>query len=301
MRLARFNGGRIGVVTDAGIVDITDLSGIDPKAWPPVGMVKTIARFDEIREAVREAASIRSAISLDTVRLDSPLVWPNKIVAFPANYDDHIEEMKSGKRVGLVSKSKAGGQGFFLKANSSLSGPADPIVLPPLAGREIHHECELAIIIGKGGRSIGRSEAAQHIFGYTCLIDMVVRGQEERVMRKSYDTFCPIGPWIVTADEIPDFTSIETSLHVNGTLRQTANTANLIVDIPEMIAMTSAVMTLEPGDIIATGTPAGVGPVSDGDIVSISIAGVGRMDLPVRAGKTGDHSVWSAPKQSTTP
>lgn len=299
MRLASFESGRIGVVTEAGLVDVTEAAGVDPAIWPPVSMVQTIARFDRLTDAIARTLAERPAVPLHSVRLDPPIRWPNKIVAYPANYDSHIAEMKTGVGVGLVSKAKASGQGFFLKANSSLSGPSDPIVLPPLAGREVHHECELAIVIGKGGRGISRRDAAAHIFGYTCLLDMVVRGQEERVMRKSYDSFCPIGPWIVTADEIADFADIATELRVNGVVRQSANTANLIVDIPEMIAMASAVMTLEPGDIIATGTPAGVGPVVDGDTVSIHIAGVGQMDLPVQMGTVGDHSVWSAEKQTT--
>jgi 2-keto-4-pentenoate hydratase/2-oxohepta-3-ene-1,7-dioic acid hydratase in catechol pathway len=299
MRLASFNGGRIGVVVDNNLVDVTDICGIDPGAWPPVGMVQVIARFDQFGAAFARAATERPAVPLAHVRLDAPIQWPNKIVAFPANYDAHIAEMKLPGGSGVISKARANGQGFFLKANSSLSGPADPIVLPPLAGREVHHECELAIIIGKRGRGIAREQSADHIFGFTCLLDMVVRGQEERVMRKSFDTFCPIGPWIVTADEIADTANIATTLTVNGQPRQSANTRDLIVDIPEMIAMASAVMTLEPGDIIATGTPAGVGPVVDGDIVEITINGVGSMALPVRLGTLGDHTVWSAPKQST--
>jgi 2-keto-4-pentenoate hydratase/2-oxohepta-3-ene-1,7-dioic acid hydratase in catechol pathway len=155
-------------------------------------------------------------------------------------------------------------------------------VLPNLPGREIHHECELGIVIGKGGRHIARADAYSHVFGYACLIDMVVRGTEERVMRKSYDTFCPFGPWIVTADEVPDPANLQARLWVNGVLKQDANTRDLIVDIPEMIAIASRVATLYPGDIIATGTPEGVGPVQRGDRVRIAIEQVGEMTLDVR-------------------
>ena len=102
----------------------------------------------------------------------------------------------------LVSGADATGQGFFLKANSSLSGPADPVRLPPIAGREVHHEGEIGIVIGRGGRNIATEQAAGHIFGYTCLLDMVIRGKEERVLRKSFDRFCPTGPWIVTSDSV---------------------------------------------------------------------------------------------------
>ncbi len=294
MKIVSFNGNRIGLVEKDRVIDVTEAAGIDPASWPPVGMVQTIARWEELRLAI-EARRGEAGIPLIDARLEAPVRWPNKLIAFPANYHDHIKEMKEN----VISKANAKGQGFFLKANSSISGPADPVVLPPIEGREIHHECELAIIIGKRGRGVSRQEARGMIFGFSCLLDMVVRGQEERVMRKSYDSFCPIGPWIVTPDEVPDMDNLEMRLWVNGEERQRASTRDLIVDIPEMIAMASAVCTLEPGDIIATGTPAGVGPVKDGDTLSIEIDHVGRMDLKVRTGTIGAHDVWSAPKIRT--
>jgi 2-keto-4-pentenoate hydratase/2-oxohepta-3-ene-1,7-dioic acid hydratase in catechol pathway len=291
MKLASFNDGRLGVIVDDAIVDITDLSGVAADFWPPVGMVRLISLLAEATSRVQDEIAARPSLPLNTVRLDAPIQWPNKVIAFPANYHAHIDEMKA---VGaLISKAPASGQGFFLKAGSSISGPSDPIVLPPIANREIHHEMELGIIIGRRGRGVAAAEAARHVFGFTCLLDMVVRGKEERVMRKSFDTFCPTGPWIVTADEVPDWSQIKLRLTVNGEERQAATTANLIVDIPDMIAMSSAVMTLEPGDIIASGTPAGVGPVRDGDVIEISIENVGSMRLDVKAGSVGDHPIWS--------
>jgi 2-keto-4-pentenoate hydratase/2-oxohepta-3-ene-1,7-dioic acid hydratase in catechol pathway len=298
MKLVTFDNGRIGVVSDGRLVDVSDLAAVVPGAWPPVGMVRFIAEFPALRPALADALRTRTSVALEEVRLEAPVQWPNKVIAFPANYHAHIEEMKHGAGSGVISTYKASGQGFFLKANSSLSGPADGIVLPPLDGREIHHECELGIIVGKRGRGIAREDFRDYVFGFTCLLDMVVRGKEERVMRKSYDTFCPTGPWITTADEIADFDAISMRLLVNGEERQSASTRNLIVDIAEMLAMTSAVMTLEPGDIIATGTPAGVGPVSEGDVLEIVIDGVGSMKLPVTRGTIGDHPVWNADKAS---
>ncbi len=296
MKLVTFNEQRLGVVTPGGVVDITNLSGVESGFWPPIGMVQLISRFEELQPAIRQAIEARKPLPMASVRLEAPLQWPNKVVAFPANYHDHIEEMKQGTGSGVISKFKASGQGFFLKSNSSLSGPSDDIILPPLEGREVHHECELGIIVGKRGRGIDRAHSHEYIFGFTCLLDMVVRGVEERVMRKSFDTFCPTGPWIVTRDEIGDMNNIRMSLTVNGEQRQSATTADLIVDIPEMLAMSSAVMTLQPGDIIATGTPAGVGPVVDGDVLQITIEGVGSMTLNVRRGDVGAHSVWNAAK-----
>ena len=298
MKLVTFDNGRIGVVSDGRLVDVSDLAAVVPGAWPPVGMVRFIAEFPALRPALADALRTRTSVALEEVRLEAPVRWPNKVIAFPANYHAHIEEMKDGAGSGVISTYKASGQGFFLKANSSLSGPADGIVLPPLDGREIHHECELGIIVGKRGRGIAREDFRDYVFGFTCLLDMVVRGKEERVMRKSYDTFCPTGPWITTADEIEDFNNIGMTLLVNGEERQSAVTRDLIVDIPDMLAMASAVMTLEPGDIIATGTPAGVGPVSEGDVLEIVIDGVGSMKLPVTRGTIGDHPVWNADKAS---
>lgn len=298
MKLVTFDNGRIGVVSDGRLVDVSDLAAVVPGAWPPVGMVRFIAEFPALRPALADALRTRASVALEEVRLEAPVQWPNKVIAFPANYHAHIEEMKHGAGSGVISTYKASGQGFFLKANSSLSGPADGIVLPPLDGREIHHECELGIIVGKRGRGIAREDFRDYVFGFTCLLDMVVRGKEERVMRKSYDTFCPTGPWITTADDIADFDAISMRLLVNGEERQSASTRNLIVDIAEMLAMASAVMTLEPGDIIATGTPAGVGPVSEGDVLEIVIDGVGSMKLPVTRGTIGDHPVWNADKAS---
>lgn len=286
MKLVSYDQGHVGVVTDAGIVDITDLTGIAAAFYPPVHMVRLIADWDA--DAVRAVVAHRTPVSASAVRLDPPIRWPNKVIAFPANYQAHIAEM--GDK--LISRTTAKGQGFFLKAGSSISGTSDPIRLPPIAGREVHHEGELGIIIGRGGRNIAASDAAGHIFGFTCLMDIVVRGQEERVMRKSFDTFCPTGPWVVTADEVPHWDDITLVLTVDGKERQRASTRDLIVGIGEMIAMASSVMTLEPGDIIASGTPSGVGPIVDGNIVALTIDHVGTLSVAVENDTTGNHSVW---------
>jgi 2-keto-4-pentenoate hydratase/2-oxohepta-3-ene-1,7-dioic acid hydratase in catechol pathway len=272
MKLFRFDGGRIGATIDGTSYDLTDALGIDTKLWPPVQMVQLIADFDARMRNVHKHPKAKK-IDLGGVRLEIPIEWPNKLLAYPVNYVKHGEEMKSDNRADL--------NGFFMKANSSLSGPNDPIVLPELPGREIHHECELGIVIGKKARNVPRDKAFEVIFGYACLIDMVVRGKEERVMRKSYDTFCPFGPWITTADEVKTPASLQAKLWVNGELRQDANTRDLIVDIPGMIELASRVATLYPGDIIATGTPEGVGPVKRGDKVRIAIEQVGEMTLAV--------------------
>ena len=273
MKLFRFDGGRIGLTEGDASYDVTDALGIDTAAWPPVQSVALIADFaNRTRGITRHPKAKR--VELAAVRLQTPIEWPNKLLAFPVNYVAHGAEMKSKNRADI--------NGFFLKANSSLSGPADPIVLPELPGREIHHECELGIVIGRQGKHIPRHDALAHVFGYACLIDVVVRGSEERVQRKSYDTFCPFGPWITTADEVGDPGNVQTRLWVNGELRQDANTRDLIVDVPGMVEWCSKVATLYPGDIIAAGTPAGVGPIRRGDRVRIAIERVGEMTLAVQ-------------------
>jgi 2-keto-4-pentenoate hydratase/2-oxohepta-3-ene-1,7-dioic acid hydratase in catechol pathway len=289
MKLVRFNQGRIGVTDGQRVVDVTALTHSEPQDWPPVGMNRLIQNFEQLRPELTAALNSQAGQALSAVRLETPLPWPNKLLAYPVNYHDHATEM--------ASRGLANIQGFFLKANSSLSGPSDPMELPMLPGREVHHECEIALIIGKEGRQISEENALDHLFGYACLLDMTVRGNEERVMRKSFDSFTPMGPWIVTADEVSDPFDINMRLWVNGELRQQANTRDLIVNIPRMIAIASSAATLYPGDIIASGTPAGVGPVVAGDVIHIEVGQVGEMHIPVVAGQRGQSIVFAKPYQ----
>lgn len=279
MRIARFNGGKIGVVIDQTLRDVTAAAGIDPSEWPPVGPVRLIAEFEDRRNLLLDAAERADPIPLADVRLDAPIPWPNKLIAIPVNYHAHAMEMSSP----AISKNG----GFFMLSNSSLSGAGEPIVLPDLPGRAVHHEAELAVIIGKGGRHIPRGQALSHVFGYACLLDITVRGKQERAIRKSYDTFTPMGPWLVTADEVGDPSDLQVTLRVNDHVRQDANTSKMILDVPEIIAMCSSVMTLMPGDIIATGTGEGVGPITVGSTVHLSISRVGTMNVAVEQGEGG--------------
>jgi 2-keto-4-pentenoate hydratase/2-oxohepta-3-ene-1,7-dioic acid hydratase in catechol pathway len=286
LKLTRFNQGQIGLVVDDRIIDVTALLGVDVNEWPQVGMNRVIARFDSHRAALESAKSL-PGVPLSSVKLLTPVPGASKVIAYPINYHDHAAEMDRTV--------KANQLGFFLKPPSSLCGAGEPIVLPAIEGRRIDHECELGIIIGKGGRDIPREHWQEHVFGYSCLMDIVVRGKEERVARKAYDTFCPVGPWIITADELGDPTQLQGRLWVNDELRQDANTRDLIVDIPGMIELASHIMMLEPGDIIAAGTPAGVGPIRPGDKVRIEFERVGSMTMDVVQGKGGKASIFSQP------
>ena len=284
MKLARYDGGKIGMIVGDRIIDVSDLVDNDPDQWPPVAMNRLIAHFAQFRRVLEVAAS-RSGTPLADAKLLTPVPAASKVIAYPINYHDHGIEM--GR------ETRANNMGFFLKPPSSLCGASEAIVLPAIEGRRIEHECELAIIIGKLGRDIARENWAEYVFGYSCLMDIVVRGKEERVARKAYDTFCPVGPWIVTADELGDPSALRGRLWVNDELRQDANTRDLVVDIPGMIEIASHIMTLEPGDIIAAGTPAGVGPIKHGDKVKIEFEKIGGMTMDVVQGSGGKASIFN--------
>ena len=282
MKLARYNGGRIGVVLDDRIVDVTHACGVDPTEWPPVGINRTIAHFPSLRGAIAAAAAAGPGEPLAGVRLETPIPWPHKLLAMPGNFAAHSAEMQQNG-FGVAGSRPANEAGFFMKSNGSLTGANEPIVIPDRPGREFHHECELATIIGVGGKDITVENALDHIFGYACLIDVTMRGVGERVMRKSFDSFTPVGPWITTSDEVGAPDDLDMRLWVNGALRQHAVAREMVVGIREQVAMCSSVTRLEPGDIIASGTMAGVGPLQPGDVVEIEIARVGRMKLAVTA------------------
>jgi 2-keto-4-pentenoate hydratase/2-oxohepta-3-ene-1,7-dioic acid hydratase in catechol pathway len=197
----------------------------------------------------------------------SPVV-PSKIVAVGLNYRDHAEEMNLPIPPEPV---------IFLKPLSSLCGPDDPIVSPPQAGR-VDYEAELAIVIKKRCHQVLSERARQHILGYTCLNDVTARDLQARdgqwTRAKGFDSFCPVGPCIAT-DIDPHEVDIET--YVNGDKRQSSNTKHLIFPVEDIVARVSAVMTLLPGDVIATGTPAGTGPMHPGDKVEVRIEGIGSL------------------------
>jgi 2-keto-4-pentenoate hydratase/2-oxohepta-3-ene-1,7-dioic acid hydratase in catechol pathway len=289
MKLVRFDEGRVGVVREDKVIDVSDVVGADGEVWPPVAMNRLIAEFDRFRAKLEQAASSRPGKPLASVKLLTPIPFASKVIAYPVNYHDHGKEMGRDYR--------ANNQGFFLKPPSSLSGAGEPIVLPAVADRRIDHECELAIIIGKRGRDIPRERWQEYVFGYSTLIDVVIRGKEERVARKAYDTFCPVGPWVMTADELGDASALRGRLWVNDELRQDANTRDLVLDIPGMIEVASTIMTLEPGDIIAAGTPAGVGPIRPGDKVRIEFERIGGMTLDVVQGQGGKCPIFSQPAE----
>ena len=284
MRIAVFDDHRVGIVEGDLIHDVTDAVPGADGSWPPVFMQRLIADWAEAGPRLAAARRTARAILRAEVTLRSPIPYTSNVIAAPANYRKHVGEL--GDRGIAKAGNSARDLGFFLKATSSLSGEGEGIVLPRHAGRRFDHETELAVIIGRTARHVPRDEALGYVFGYSCLIDLTMRIEpgrvaEERCTRKSFDTFTPLGPWIVTADEVLDPGALSNRLWVNDDLRQDANTRDMTVGVAELIELVSSVMTLRPGDVIASGTPEGVGPVVPGDRVTIELERVGRMTLTV--------------------
>jgi 2-keto-4-pentenoate hydratase/2-oxohepta-3-ene-1,7-dioic acid hydratase in catechol pathway len=285
MKIASFNDYRVGIVGAAGITDVTDALPAFLAELPAQRINWLIAHWDQMKPGLEKAAAAGRPLQPADVTLLPANPAPPHIYAAPANYQKHIGEL--GSRTVTPAGRSAREQGFFLKAPASLVGSGGTILLPKGSARRFDHESELAVIIGKEARNVPRAEAMQYVFGYACLIDGTMRiekgtGEEERTMRKSFDTFTPMGPYLVTADEIADPGALQNRLWVNGELRQHANTSEMIVGIAELIEMVSSVLTLRPGDVIASGTPEGVGPMAPGDTVRIEIESVGDMTVTVR-------------------
>src|SRR5579875_3069120 len=225
-----------------------------------------------------------SRTPLASAKLLAPITDPPRIFCIGLNYRDHAIESKM--EIPAVPT-------VFLKLNNSITGPGEPIILPSNS-KQPDYEAELAVVIGKGGYRIPATSWQQHVFGYTILNDVSARDVQlatsQWILGKSFPTFCPIGPAIVTADEVPDPHALDIRLTINGEELQHSNTRELIFRIPELIAHISSVVPLEPGDIISTGTPQGVGLgrkpqrwLRAGESVAVEISGLGRLENPTQA------------------
>src|SRR3954469_646951 len=248
----------------------------------------------EAQSAGRALPATGAAIPLDQVQLTAPIPRPRRnIFCVGKNYHAHAREFAGS---GFDSSAKSGGDIpadpiIFSKVPESVIGPNDAIRMPDVS-TAIDYEAELAVIIGVGGKGISAASAMKHVWGYTIVNDMTARDWQGRhsqwLLGKSFDTFCPMGPWLVSADEM-DGQNTDVKCWVNGELRQNANTKDFIFDIPTLIECISAGITLYPGDLIATGTPAGVGIgfkppkyLKPGDVVKIEIGGIGVLENPLR-------------------
>lgn len=283
MKIVSFDDYRVGTLDDAGVVDVTGVLPEVPDGLKPFRMLLFIDEWERNRAEVEKLAKDGDRKALGSVKLLAPVPSPRKVYAAPANYHAHRAEMANSEWGGAHHSGGEGTPefGMFLKSSASVSGPQDKVMLPYGQTRVNHHESELVIVMGKGGSTIPVDKALDHVFGYTCGLDITVRGPEDRSKRKSFDTFSPIGPYIVTADEVPNPDDLEVRLWVNEELRQHAYTKDMIIDCSNLIANMSWVSRMEPGDILFTGTPDGVGPITDGDLVTIDISQVGEMSVSV--------------------
>ena len=299
---------RIGVLVNEGPRATIAVLDHAHTAGAPRTMREFLGRGDEaLREAAREVANPSSTVSLSDVRLLPPVPDPSKFIAVSDNYQSHVAEVSAG-----VAPESRGIPKFFLKPASTLLAPGDALRLPELSD-QVDWEIELAVVIGTGGKDIPVSEALAHVAGYSITVDVSARRINWNAERASsgwdeffdwlngkwFDGFGPTGPWLVTRDEIPDPQDLDLHLSVNGKMYQQASTREMSFGVAELVAGASRIMTLEPGDLIATGTPAGVGLATGtflqpGDRIDASISGLGNLVIHVhdpRAHSEGHHLV----------
>lgn len=262
--------GRVGVLVQGDAEKVHDITELLPPAVgsPMRQLAAAVARGLE----VGALASRAPVVALADIKMLPPVPDPSKVVAAPVNYRNHQSEMNQASHIASL--------GVFLKAPSSVIGGGDVVRLPYI-DRRFDQEGEFAAVIGRTARHVSEAEALSHVLGYTCLLDMTMRGGEDRSVRKSFDTFTPTGPTIVSPDEVAPIRDLELRLWVNGTLRQRADVRDLIWGLPKLIAYASSVMTLNPGDIVTTGTPEGVGAVHDGDRIELEVTGLDRLTVHV--------------------
>jgi len=281
MRLVTFQraggGPRAGVVAGQQVVDVSGAGFQD--------LIAVLAGGAEAKAKIENwlyHLPANATFALDSVRLLAPIPRPPKLICVGLNYRDHAAETKME-----IPKIPT----IFSKFSNTVIGPGEPIILPKNSSRP-DYEAEFAFVIGKGGRHISRDDWAGHVFGYTIVNDVSARdfqmATSQWLMGKTFDTFAPVGPWIVSADEIADPHVLDIRLSIDGETLQSSNTRELIFKIPELVEFISSVVTLEPGDVVSTGTPAGVGfarkpprYLRSGDDVVISIAGIGELRNPV--------------------
>ena len=294
MRLVRYEGSdgvaRFGALVDRGVLDLqagARTSGASAESFTDISSFLWAGEpaLIQARKIIEQAPQSAFA-PLPKVALRAPIPHPGKIIAVGLNYRDH--SIESGAK--QLPKTPI----LFAKFNTSISGPGDAVVIPP-GDSQVDYEAEMAVVIGRKGKAIAASNALHYVAGYMPLNDVSARtwqfADKQWVRGKSCDTFCPIGPYLTTRGDIPDPHALSISARVNGTTLQDSNTSKMIFRVPELIEFISESITLEPGDIIATGTPEGVGvfrtpPIflKPGDVVEVEIQNLGVLRNPVVAG-----------------
>jgi 2-keto-4-pentenoate hydratase/2-oxohepta-3-ene-1,7-dioic acid hydratase in catechol pathway len=275
MKLLCFNDYRIGVLRGSGLVDISSVAGIIPHGSPRDLMPALIERFGELKPGILKAMDTGPVISIDSVKILPPLPRPADIDCMAVNY---IED---------PSRPEPAPINAFQKSPNAIIGDGDTMVLPDVPATIFEGEAELAVVIGTRASNVRASDAMKYVFGYVNFNDGSARGLGVAgnlfYQMKSRDTFAPIGPYIVTADDVPDPNNLQVRLWNNGILMQDYNTRDMAHKIPRCIEWISSIHTLEPGDIIATGTNhKGLNPFQDGDRIEMETEGLGRLHFRVR-------------------
>jgi 2-keto-4-pentenoate hydratase/2-oxohepta-3-ene-1,7-dioic acid hydratase in catechol pathway len=274
VKFVRFDNNKLGVLTNGGkgAVDLTDrlnLSSRDP-------LIEYLrGDFD-----ASNYADAKADYDVSDITLESPVRRPGKVIAAPLNYEKHIEEAISDRDITTEEWFSIKDKGYFLKAPSSVVGPNDGVTLP-FDDRRVDHEIELAFVMADDVKNIDAEGAWDHVFGYTILLDISVRGDQDRSNRKSYNTFTVIGPCIATPDEVGDPQDLEMELKLNGETRQRENTGDMVYTCADIVQYASLSTTIEAGDVITTGTPEGVSALSDGDTIDAEIENIGSMTVDV--------------------
>jgi 2-keto-4-pentenoate hydratase/2-oxohepta-3-ene-1,7-dioic acid hydratase in catechol pathway len=287
---------RPGIVVGNEVVDLA-AAGTALNLSVPASMLELIANAEtylpHLQSIAEQSAALRehnAVLDLHSITLTAPIPQLRKnIMCMAVNYSEHARETAAARNRSTEAPTQPI---LFTKATTTINGPYGEVVIDPTVSTEIDWEVELAVIIGQPGKNISEANAMAHVFGYTVLNDVTARDMQKRHVQyfkgKSLDGSCPMGPWIVTADEIPDPHNLALRLKVNGVIKQEDNTAHMVFSIPQIIATLSLGMTLEPGDIIATGTPSGVGftrvpPefLKPGDMMETEIEGIGVLRNPI--------------------
>jgi 2-keto-4-pentenoate hydratase/2-oxohepta-3-ene-1,7-dioic acid hydratase in catechol pathway len=285
MRICWFNDNCLGLVEGDRVRDVSKaLEELSKPRYPfPPKGDPLIANLDRLKPAILAAADGAQSFSVSGVKFLSPVAAPTKIIGTPTNYHDHIaeadrqREVFGGRYSGSIEE-----QGLFLKATSALVGTSEGVRLR-FSERRTDHEMELGVVIGRQASNIRKEEALDYVAGYSIALDMVVRGTQDRSFRKSIDTYAVLGPWLVTADEVPDPQILDFFLAVNGEVKQKSNTSLMIMDLRTQIAWASSYYTLWPGDIIMSGTCSGVSQVRPGDILHCEMDQVAACDVRILA------------------
>ncbi|MBI4337540.1 MAG: fumarylacetoacetate hydrolase family protein [Chloroflexi bacterium] len=275
MRFVMYNDFQPGLLVKDTVLDISPIVRDLPRYTPHVLLQGIITNFDRLRPRLEELQRSGKGVPVASVRLRSPLPRPGKMMCCIGNYKEGTQ--REPRPIDM-----------FLKSPEAVVGAGDTVRLPAYSATIFHHEAELGVVIGRQAKDLRQAEAMDAVFGYTCFIDVSARGVGRTTqgagsfIGKSYDTFAPIGPALVTKDEIPDPYSLGVRFWVNGELRQDYSTADMEHRIPEVLEFASSVSTLFPGDLIACGTNhQGLGALQDGDEAAIEIERVGRMSVKV--------------------